>query len=204
MLIGWLANFFVCKLFWQLNLIDSHTNSRRTFRRWLLFLCCLHVMVSLLQQVFYWRHLPERVATHFGPGGEPNDWMDRTSAVLVLGGFQLFFPLLLVGVVRLLRWIPNGLINIPHREYWLAPERRESSLEWLEFPMAGIAGLVAVLMAVLSHLTFRANSGAGKLEEFPFFVCLAIHLGGTAWLVICILRHFGRVPQQSGDNLAAH
>ena len=95
MSVGRLANPFVRKLFWQLNLINSHTNSRRTFRRWLLFLCCLHVMVSLLQQVFYWRQLPERVATHFGAGGEPNDWMDRTSAVLVIGGFQLFFPLLL-------------------------------------------------------------------------------------------------------------
>lgn len=194
----------VRKLLWLLILINTHANSHRTFRHWLLLLCCLHVIVTLLQHLFYWRHLPQRVATHFGPGGEPNDWMDRTSSVLVSGGFQLFFPLLLVSVVRLLRWIPNGFINIPHREYWLAPERRESSLEWLELPMAGIAGLVAALMMVLSHLTFRANAGAGKLEEFPFFVCLAMHLGGTAWLVIRILRHFGRVPQRSGEDLAAH
>jgi len=178
--------------------------TRSAFRRWVLPVCCIHVFFTVVQHLFYWQRLPQRVATHFGPGGEPNDWMGRTSAVLVLGGFQIFFPLLLVGTVRMLRWIPNGLINIPHREYWLASERRESSLEWLGLPMAGIAGLMAVLMVVLSHLTFRANSGGGKLEEFPFFVCLAVHLGGTAMLVIRILRHFGRLPKQSGDNLAAH
>lgn len=166
-----------------------------------LWLCCLYAVLTLLQHWSYWRELPERVATHFGPGGEPNDWMDRTSAAILLGGFQLVFPLLLLSVVRLLKWIPNGCINIPHREYWLAPERRESALAWLAGPMSGMAVLTGALMVATSHLTFRANVRAGRLEEFPFFVCLAIYLAGTFLLVIRILRRFGRVPQQPDQQI---
>jgi len=171
--------------------------------RWLLPLCLLHALVTLLQHWIYWRQLPERVATHFGWGGVPNDWMDRTSATIVLAGFQLVFPLLLLSVVRLLKWMPSGLINIPHREYWLATERREESLAWLQGPMSGVAGLTAALMAATSHLTFRANMRAGGLEEVPFFVCLSIYLAGTFWLVFRILRRFGTVPVPSGENMAS-
>ena len=162
---------------------------------------CLYAVLTLLQHVSYWRVLPERVATHFGPGGEPNDWMDRTAAAILLGGFQLVFPLLLLSVVRLLKWTPNAFINIPHREYWLAPERRETALAWLARPMSGMAGLTAALLVATSHLTFRANVRAGRLEEFPFFVCLAIYLAGTFLLVIRILRRFGRVPRQPDQQI---
>jgi len=161
----------------------------------------LYALLTLLQHLSYWRVLPERVATHFGPGGEPNDWMDRTAATILLGGFQLVFPLLLLSVVRLLKWIPNAFINIPHREYWLAPERRETALAWLARPMSGIAGLTAALLVATSHLTFRANVRAGRLEEFPFLVCLAIYLAGTFLLVIRILRRFGRVPRQPDQQI---
>lgn len=155
----------------------------------------LYATATVLQYAVYWPQLPERVATHFGPGGEPNDWMDKSSAVLLLGGFQIFFPLLLFGVVRVLKWVPMNLINIPHREYWLAAERREASLRWLERPMGGVAMLTGCLLMVTGHFTFRANVHGGRLEEFPFFVCLVAYLAGVVWLVICILRRFGRLPQ---------
>ncbi|MFM7056265.1 MAG: DUF1648 domain-containing protein [Planctomycetota bacterium] len=173
-------------------------------RRWLLQLCGLHLIVTLLQHGIYWRLLPERVATHFGADGVPNDWMNRTPATLVLGGFQLVFPLVLLSVVRLLKWIPNGLINIPHREYWLATERREASLAWLEGPMSSIAGLTAVLMVTTSHLTFRANMQSGRLEEIPFFVCLILYLAATFRLVFRILRRFGTVLPSPGEKIQHH
>jgi len=168
----------------------THATPRHSLLLW-----SAYAAITLLQHWIYWQKLPERVATHFGPGGAPNDWMDRTSASILLGGFQLVFPLLLLSIVRLLNWIPNAFINIPHREYWLAPERRDSALAWLARPMSGIAGLTAALLVATSHLTFRANVRAGRLEEFPFFACLAIYLAGTFLLVIRILRRFGRVPQ---------
>ena len=180
---------------------DTPNHRNAPSPRFGLWLCCLYAALTLLQHLSYWRELPERVATHFGPGGEPDDWMDRTSAAILLGGFQLVFPLLLLSVVRLLKWIPNGCINIPHREYWLAPERRESALAWLAGQMSGMAVLTGALMVATSHLTFRANVRAGRLEEFPFFVCLAIYLAGTFLLVIRILRRFGRVPQQPDQQI---
>ena len=82
------------------------------------------MVVSVVQHVWYFPQLPERVATHFGIDGQPNDWMSRTAATLLLAAVQLGVPLFLVGVTSLARRMPNSMINIPHKDYWLHPDRR--------------------------------------------------------------------------------
>ncbi len=77
------------------------------------------------------QQLPERVATHFGLHGEPNGWMQKPSAVMVMGGFGLGLPLLTVVLSFLVRFVPADLVNLPHREYWLAPERRDATYAFI-------------------------------------------------------------------------
>lgn len=157
-------------------------------------------LLTLLQHSWYYTSLPDQVATHFGPGGKPDDWMQKSTALLVLAGFQLFFPLLLLSITRLIKKLPSGAINIPNRRYWLAPERREASLRWLQQPMSGIAGSTAVLLIAANHFTYRANLRGGHLEEGPFFCCLTLYLAVTLWQVIAITRRFGRLPPITTEN----
>ena len=151
-------------------------------------------LLTLLQHSWYYSLLPDRVATHFGPDGQPNDWMPKSTAVLFITSFQLFFPLLLLFISRLIKKLPSGVINIPNRNYWLAPERREASITWLQQPLAKIAAATALLLLTANHFTFRANVVTGKLEEIPFFFCLLIYLSFTLWQVIVITRRFRRLP----------
>jgi uncharacterized membrane protein len=58
-------------------------------------------IASAVQHAWYWRHLPDRVATYLGIDGQPNDWMTRTSATVTLCGIQIGMPLLLVAVTWL-------------------------------------------------------------------------------------------------------
>lgn len=62
--------------------------------------------------------LPDRVATHFGFGGEPNGWMSRQGTVTFMAGMGIGLPLFLLGVASLVRVLSASLINIPRREYW--------------------------------------------------------------------------------------
>lgn len=71
--------------------------------------------------------LPSRVATHFGPGGAANGWMTRQEHI----SLTCLTPLGLMAVLALLlgfNMLNPQLLNIPHRDYWMAPERRRATL----------------------------------------------------------------------------
>src|SRR5215510_11384097 len=67
---------------------------------------------------------PEQVATHFNFSGQPDGWMSRPAYLLFIAGLSLGLPLFIVGSCYVLRFLPPGAINLPHRKVWLAPERR--------------------------------------------------------------------------------
>src|SRR6266568_3055820 len=78
-------------------------------------------------------HLPERVATHFDGAGHPNGWMSRSALLKGGAAFGLAFPLLVVGICALVRFLPAAAINLPRKEYWLAPERRGETNSYFLF-----------------------------------------------------------------------
>lgn len=133
----------------------------------------------LAQHAWYWPQLPQRVATHFGADGQPDDWMSRTAATVLLAGLQIGLPLFLLGITQLARRLPDSMVNIPHREYWLAPERRESTLLHMDRMMFAIAALTAIFLFVIVHLTFLANRAATSLDTRAFFVAMAMYVAGV-------------------------
>ena len=75
--------------------------------------------------------LPEQVATHFDAAGVPNGWMSRTSHLIFISLFGIGFPLLIIGICWSVRFVSPVTINIPHRDYWLAEERRIESVDFV-------------------------------------------------------------------------
>ena len=76
-------------------------------------------------------HLPESVATHFNGAVRPDGWMSRSDHQSFMLKFGLLFPLFVVVLCFATRFVPANLINVPHREYWLAPERRKETFDYL-------------------------------------------------------------------------
>ena len=88
-------------------------------------------VVAALFVIFTARELPPEVGSHFAGGGEPDDWMPRESYVTLMVLFILVYPAFMLLAFN---WLPRRwthLVNIPHRDYWLAPERKEESLKFL-------------------------------------------------------------------------
>jgi uncharacterized membrane protein len=133
-------------------------------------------IVSVVQHAWYWPQLPDRVATHWGIDGQPNDWMTRTGATLTLGGLQIGIPLFLVAVTSLASRLPDSMMNIPNREYWLHPDRRSAALAWMNRMLAWIAVLTSVVMIVVGHLAFIANKTGTGLNLGVFAAALGTYL----------------------------
>lgn len=141
----------------------------------------------------YYPRLPDPLASHFGRDGTPDGWMSKASfldfALTLLGIFSLLF----VGLRFWLRKIPVSLINLPHRDYWLAPERREATLEFIARHLMWFGSATLALFADMFHQTFRVNLGQAGHLEHPVLT-LVVYLVAIFSLLLVLLVKFGRRP----------
>jgi uncharacterized membrane protein len=137
--------------------------------------------------------LPEVVASHFDASGQANGYQSRAAFAATSVGLSAGNLLLFTALPALLRKLPASLINMPHRDYWLVPERKAQALErfctYLDwFACATIALLVAVF-----ELVVRANLTRAPLDSLGMWVLLAAYFGFAASWSIALWRAF-RVP----------
>jgi hypothetical protein len=140
--------------------------------QWIIGTIAFWILLALLQNAWYYPRLPEQVAIHFNASGKADSWASKSHATFLMLGLQIFLPSFLLLTSQLSRSLPIQWINLPHREYWLAPERREATL-WI---------------LVVNHLTFVANVSGENLNLMPFLVGLVTYMaivfylaGGLVW-----------------------
>lgn len=137
--------------------------------------------------------LPNRIPTHFGAGGVPDAWMTRGGYIAFMLVFTVGLPIVMVWAIGgLPRAFPN-LVNVPNRDHWLAPERREASLAFLGRHACWL-GCMMVLMAMGVHvLLLRASAATPpRLEEGPFIALLTAFLAALVVWIVAIYRRFPR------------
>ncbi len=121
------------------------------------------LVFGVIQIVWSFPQLPVQVATHFGADGAANGWSSRNEFALLyvclLGGLALLFFLIYLFIPRL----PPKLINMPSKDYWLAPERKDESLALVarQLLIMGNATLCFVM------LLFKFIIDANLVEDSP-------------------------------------
>jgi len=141
--------------------------------------------------------LPDRVASHFDAGGAADGWSSRAAFLQAYVGIVGLVALMMAGLAVLMPRLPAGALNVPDREYWLAPERAAASIrrvaDWLlEFGAATVVFLVAVF-----HLSVRANLDAEVGPAEPtlgpaFGLMMVAFVVGSGAGVIRLLLAFRR------------
>jgi uncharacterized membrane protein len=139
--------------------------------------------------------LPDLVATHFGPSGAANGSLSRALYLRFMVIFVVLLPLgLNLLVVRVLR-LPSARINIPHRDYWLAPERRADTERRLLRHMQFFGVMLAAFLCHVHWRVVLANRlTPPMLDNTKFSYGLAIFMVTlVTWIVL--LRRAFRPPQ---------
>lgn len=129
--------------------------------------------------------LPDSVASHFGAEGNANGYMTREGYRLFMLAFTIIFPLFVTGVVALgTRLVPTRYVNIPNRDYWLAPERREQTLAYLTTHALRLGCVMVLFSAGIHWLVMRANASTPpRLENGLFLAVLgAFVVAIVAWI----------------------
>jgi len=140
--------------------------------------------------------LPEQVATHFGPGGQANGWMSRDGYRLLALALVLGLPLTMLGVTVWAPRLSGSFVKLPHREYWLAPERLEATRATLRAFGAAMAVLGALFAIGLHAAVLAANATSPpRLDEAPFLAGIGAFVAATVALVVAMNVRFRRLPK---------
>lgn len=135
-------------------------------------------------------HLPDRMATHFGFHGDADGWMTRSGYAIFVSCVGVGLPLLFVALGYLCRLFPTVAINIPNRQYWLAPERRQETLDFVLVAQLWMACIMVLFLGGIHYLTIQANTLTPPrlpMDQFwPFIGCFLTAV--AVWMVLFMSR----------------
>ena len=141
-----------------------------------------------------YRVLPAKVASHFDAHGRPNGWMSRTADAEILTAVAILVPGIVIGGMGGAGRIPVSFVNLPHREYWLAPERRGAALAVLLKYALWFAALNVLFLAGVQALIVEANLPTPHNLDLHRLACGVIaYLVCTAIWTILLLSRFSKV-----------
>ena len=148
------------------------------------------VLAAIAQCVHDFPLLPDRMASHFAASGIPNGWMTKPQ-------FFMTYALLLLPAAALEFWVshriankPDAKLNLPNKEYWLAPERRAETFAYFESFFAWF-GCVFLLVEVLAMgLAMRANFDTPPL--LPTGPIVSVIAGFVLFNVVAVIAMFRR------------
>ena len=155
----------------------------------------LGLLLTAADVAWHYPRLPERLATHFNVAGAPDGWSSRGSFLTVWIVTVAVMGVLFPGLRLLVRILPARFINVPRRDYWLAPGRDVYTREAIGELILWLGLLMLATMSGLNHLTLRANlSPSPDLGPWPWIIVgLNLVLLGT--MVSVFTLRFARPPR---------
>jgi len=139
--------------------------------------------------------LPDPVAVKFDFAGNAIAYMARATYRAFMTAATPVLPLILL-VLQV--WLPRVQplrVNIPNREYWLAPERRMEMFAYFERHALIVGSGSALFFAAMHRLMVHANSQVPPhLDNFIFFLTIGTFVLGVILAIIALALHFRRAP----------
>lgn len=134
---------------------------------------------------------PAQVATHFDLRGKPDGWMERVWNIVAYACLGIGLSLMICGIFSLCSRLPTSMVNLPRREYWLAPERRAATFVELRRQALWLGCLIVLFVAGLYVLTLDANRhNPPQLSLIATFSLLGGFFLGVAIWVALLYRRF--------------
>ena len=127
----------------------------------------LLTLVACLVELFWaYNQLPERLHAHFPSwlplDGEGPKWI----FVVVCGAIPVLIAIAALISIRLVRQQPDKIVEIPNRDYWMSPIRRDRTLDSIVSRIYLLGAVKFAADAIFIYAAVRANL-AGTSELNP-------------------------------------
>lgn len=162
---------------------------------------CIFYFFMLLQLAHVYQELPPQIATHYDAYGTPVTWISMKQFI----AYHIGFAVAMSGAFPLAGWLvsklPDRLLALPNKDYWLAQERRAGTMAKLRGDL-GWLGIVAggVVLAVDDLLIDAAvaNKHGIAPQELTRILLIAGCIGG--FILLRLLLRFRRPPEAPSGN----
>jgi len=159
---------------------------------WLVFLVV--TVIALVAWGYSYNQMPERMASHFNAAGAPNGWMTKNQffslnvILIAVAAFSGFFP------GRKIAKLPASKINLPNKEYWLDPARREETVAYFQRWFAWFGCAILLLVVLVMQLVIESNrSPTPMLPLGPIMIILFGFLIFITVRTIAMYRRFSKI-----------
>ena len=122
---------------------------------------------------------PDPMGSHFDGAGRPISFMSKKDAVTFAALLQVIIPAWMLASRWLFAARPDD-IRLPHRGYYLAPERRSAALERLASLFDWMALAVALLVRNVEPVSRKHDRTACRLAQCAI-AFLAVFIRGWWW-----------------------
>src|SRR5258708_17954757 len=139
------------------------------------------------------------MASHFNARGVANGWQTKSAFFSVLIGVSVLAAVVGFGIPHLIKLLPPEFINLSNRRYWLAPERRAETMDFLNgyFAWFGCALFAVILLTI--NFAIQANLYPDhRPDATPMWYVLP---GFLAFLVVSSIRLMAKFLRPLQDSL---
>jgi serine/threonine-protein kinase len=135
------------------------------------------------------------MASHFDGAGRANGWAPRAFFFILYAGVIALLFITFQILPRQLKRLPERLINLPNKGFWLAQERRKATLGIIEKQMTIFGNATLILIIGTMELVFQANrSGLHRISAEAMWILLGAYVLISIVWTINFMRKF-RKPQ---------
>lgn len=147
--------------------------------------------VGAAQCALDYPQLPARMASHFGASGAANGWMTKQAFFGIYAAMIVVCALVGFLAPRKIEKSSPARINLPNKDHWLAPERREVTFAYFRASFAWYACALLVMLVLAMGMAIQANFSAPPRMESGSALTIvgAFVLFNLLW-VISLFRRF--------------
>jgi len=145
--------------------------------------------VIIAQTAFYFPILPEMVASHFNAAGIADRWMPKE-------GFLIFEAVILLFVIAhytilplIIEKMPDAIINLPNKKYWLEPERRSETFAKIRMFLQWFSVGLLTLILLVNQQVFKANLMRQNLSPLIIWTIIgSFVIFAIIWMIIFVRK----------------
>jgi uncharacterized membrane protein len=145
--------------------------------------------------------LPEVMASHFNARGTPNGWQTKSAFFSVLISVSVLAAVVGFGIPRVIAAVPPHFINLPNKRYWLTPERRAETMDFLNGYFAWFGCALFAVILIIINFAVQANFHPERLPDAtPMWFVLAGFMAFAIVGTVRVIKRFGPPPAESSSS----
>ena len=172
---------------------NTRFQSKQTENNWLL------PFVLIGSGLFVWltsQSLPDIVASHFIASGVANGFMPKIIYIRLMIALVVILPILIAYLPCLTMNSPDARINLPNRDYWLSPERRQNTINLLCRSMKSAALILAIFLSYVHWLVVQANAiNPPMMSKHSIIIAIVILIISMLYWSWLLIKPFRNIPR---------